>query len=228
MSVFPIITIDGPAASGKGTLARRLAAALGFFYLDTGAIYRLVGLEILGQGGDPDDEAAATKIAQDFAPRFDPAMMADPAIRTDAVAQAASRSSRFAGVRDALIVLQRQLAAHPPAPFKGSVLEGRDTGTVICPGAPVKIFLTASAAARAARRTKELLSRGIEVTYDAVLRDLEERDARDSTRAVAPLRPAQDAATVDTSEMDADAVLAHVLGLVRKSLPDQAGHPLRP
>jgi cytidylate kinase len=214
----PIITIDGPAASGKGTLAKRLAETLGFYHLDAGALYRLVAYKMLNLALNPDDEAAATKTAQDFVGDFNPADMANPAIRTQAVADAASRSSRFSGVRDALMDIQRSLARTPPAPFKGSVLEGRDMGTVVCPEAGVKIFLTASPEARAERRTKELLLRGEPVTYEAVLQDLKERDERDSTREVAPLRPAQDAATVDTSGLDADAALAHVLDLVRKRL----------
>lgn len=218
----PIITIDGPAASGKGTLAKRLAATLGYYYLDSGAIYRLLALQILRAGANPDNEAEATKAAEAFIKTFDISQINTPDIRTDAVALAASKSSRFAGVRAALLAAQRSVAHTPPAPFKGAVLEGRDTGTVVCPDADVKIYLTASPEARATRRTKELLSRGESVTYEAVLQDLVERDERDSTRAVAPLRPAEDAATVDTSGLDADAALAHVLGLVRKSLPNSA------
>lgn len=214
----PIITIDGPAASGKGTLARRLAEQLGYYYLDSGAIYRLVALKMLNAGMNPDDEAAATATARAFVSEFDAAQILNPEIRTSAVSAAASKSSRFAGVREALLQIQRNVAHNPPTPCKGAVLEGRDIGTVVCPDADVKIFLTASPEARAERRTKELLSRGEKTTYEAVLQDLKERDERDSTREVAPLRPAQDAATVDTSGMDAEAALAHVLGLVRKRL----------
>lgn len=214
----PIITIDGPAASGKGTLARRLAEQLGYYYLDSGAIYRLVALKMLNAGMNPDDEAAATATARAFVSEFDAAQILNPEIRTSAVSAAASKSSRFAGVREALLQIQRNVAHNPPAPCKGAVLEGRDIGTVVCPDADVKIFLTASPEARAERRTKELLSRGEKTTYEAVLQDLKERDERDSTREVAPLRPAQDAATVDTSGLDAEAALAHVLGLVRKRL----------
>lgn len=218
----PIIAIDGPAASGKGTLARRLANELDFYYLDSGAIYRLLALRLLRAGKNPDDEATATAEAEIFAREFNAKHIADPAIRNDAVAQATSKCSRFAGVREALLGIQRGIAHTPPKPSKGAVLEGRDIGTVVCPEADIKIFLTASAEARAQRRTKELLSRGIAVTYGAVLQDLEERDLRDSTREVAPLRPAQDAATVDTSGMDADAALGYVLELVRKRLPSLA------
>ena len=218
----PIITIDGPSASGKGTLARKLAARLGYYYLDTGAIYRVLALHLLQNGLDPDNAETSTAEALKLATNFDAALMDNPAIRNDEVAQATSKSSRHEGVRAALLDLQRNIASNPPKPFKGAVLDGRDTGTVVCPHAPLKFFLTASAAERAKRRTKELLSRGIETTYAAVLRELEERDERDSTRAVAPLRPAHDAATVNTDGMDADAALAHVLGIVRESLPEIA------
>jgi cytidylate kinase len=217
-----VITIDGPAASGKGTLAKRLAATLGFYCLDSGAIYRLLGLRLLQNGINPDEERAVVQEAQKFIREFDIAQVHTPDIRTSAVADATSRSSIFIGVRDALRDVQRNVAKAPPAPFKGVVLEGRDMGTVICPEADLKVFLTASSAARAQRRTKELLSRGETVTYDAVLQDLEERDLRDSTRLVAPLKPAEDAAIVDTSGMDADAALAYVLSLVRERLSNTA------
>ncbi len=218
----PVITIDGPSASGKGTLARRLADALGFYYLDTGAVYRVLAWRLLQARLDPDNAATSAAEAQKLADDFGPAMLQNPAIRTDDVAQATSKSSRHAGVRAALLDLQRKLAHTPPAPFAGSVLDGRDTGTVVCPDAPVKLFLTASPEIRAQRRTKELLSRGIATTYDTVLQDLKERDERDSTRAVAPLRPAHDAATVDTSGLDADAALGLVLDMVRKRLSGTA------
>lgn len=218
----PIITIDGPSASGKGTLAKRLAKELGFYYLDTGAIYRLVGLQLLKARINPDDAQAAEKEAKRLAETFKPDMIDNPDIRSDAVAQATSRASRHAAVRDALLQIQRNLAHNPPKPFKGVVLDGRDTGTIVCPDAPVKLFLTANAPIRAQRRTKELQNRGLPANYAAVLQDLETRDLRDSSRDVAPLRPAEDAATVDTSAMDADAALAHVLGLVRDRLSDLA------
>ncbi|MCB1538922.1 MAG: (d)CMP kinase [Rhodospirillales bacterium] len=218
----PVITIDGPSASGKGTLARALAKRLNFYYLDTGAIYRALALDLLARGIDPDDADSCAAEARRFAPLFRPEMTETPDIRTDTVAQASSKSSRHPGVRAALLDLQRDLAHNPPAPFKGAVLDGRDTGTVVCPDAPLKLFLTANPAERAVRRTKELLSRGIPTTYEAVLQDLESRDARDSSRDVAPLRPAEDAAAVDTTDMDADAALDHVLSLVRARFPGLA------
>jgi cytidylate kinase len=217
-----IITIDGPSASGKGTLAKRLAERLNFYYLDTGAIYRTLALHLLSHKIDPDDAVTASREALEFAKTFQPSMTGIPEIRTDVVAVATSKASRHAGVRDALLQIQRDLAHNPPKPYKGAVLDGRDTGTVVCPDAPLKLFLTANAAERAQRRTKELLSKGIETNYAAVLQDLEARDLRDASRDVAPLRPAQDAATVDTSAMDADAALEAVLKMVRVRFPEFA------
>lgn len=217
-----IITIDGPSASGKGTLARNLAERLNFYYLDTGAIYRLLGMHLILNDVDPDDAELATAEAVKFAHIFRPSMIDNPAIRTEAVASATSKSSRHPGVRDALLQLQRDLAHNPPEPYVGAVLDGRDTGTVVCPDADLKVFLTAHAPERAVRRTKELLSRGEIVSYAAVLQDLEARDERDANRDVAPLKPAQDAATVDTSDMDADAALEYVLTLVRDRFPGLA------
>lgn len=218
----PIITIDGPSASGKGTLAKRLAQRLGFYYLDTGAIYRLLALSLINAGTDPDDARAAAAAASRLAAQFDPLLLENPRLRSDIVAVVSSKASRHAGVRLALLDIQRNLANEPPRQYRGAVLDGRDTGTVVCPNAPLKIFLTADSAERAQRRTKELQSRGIETTYEAVLQDLEARDTRDASRDVAPLRPAQDAATVDTSALDADAAFEHVLNLVRARFPELA------
>jgi cytidylate kinase len=220
--VLNVITIDGPSASGKGTLARRLADYLNYYYLDTGGIYRSLALHLIINEIDPDDEQASTAEAVKFARIFKPSMIDNPAIRTEAVAAATSKASRHPGVRAALLDLQRNLAHNPPDAYKGAVLDGRDTGTVVCPEAPVKVFLTAHTMERAVRRTKELLSKGELVNYADVLQDLEARDLRDSNRDVAPLRPAQDAATVDTSDLDADAAFEQVLKLVRARLPDAA------
>lgn len=218
----PVITIDGPSASGKGTLARKLAERLNFYYLDTGAIYRCLALDLLSHNIDPDNAEAASAEALRFAKTFTPGMTEIPEIRTDIVAQATSKASRHPGVRDALLQIQRDLAHNPPMPYVGAVLDGRDTGTVVCPDAPVKLFLTANPQERALRRTKELQSKGIETTYEAVLQDLEARDLRDSSRDVAPLRPAHDAATVDTSALDADAALEEALKIVRARFPGLA------
>jgi cytidylate kinase len=197
-----IIAIDGPAGSGKGTLAKRLAAHFGFAHLDTGLIYRAVGFAMLRAGLDPEDAPAAERAAK----ALDPATFADPALRGDAAAGAASKVSAIPSVRAALLDFQRQFANSPPDGARGAVLDGRDVGTVVCPGAEVKFFLTASPEVRADRRVKELRERGLEAIYARVLRDLNERDARDRARAVAPLAPAGDALVLDTSTLDADAV----------------------
>ncbi|MBM3950723.1 MAG: (d)CMP kinase [Rhodospirillales bacterium] len=197
-----IVAIDGPAGSGKGTLAKRLAAHFGFAHLDTGLIYRAVGHAMLRAGLDPEDQAAAERAAK----ALDPAMFADPALRGDEAANAASKVSAIPAVRAALLEFQRRFAASPPGGAKGAVLDGRDVGTVVCPDAQVKLFLTATPEVRAERRVKELRERGLEAIYARVLQDLNERDARDRARAVAPLIPAKDALVLDTSTLDADAV----------------------
>ena len=222
MTNLPIITVDGPEASGKGTLARRLADNLEFFYLDTGAIYRTVAYAMLAVGMDPDEPILAEAAAMGVAVDFEPSLLLNPNIRTGEVGQAASKVARHPGVRAALLDIQRQAAKNPPKGYKGAVLDGRDTGTVVCPDANVKIFLTADAGERAQRRFKELQNKGQSVTYEAVLKALEERDLRDSTREIAPLRPAEDAAVVDTTGMDADQALNAVLALVRDRLSRQA------
>ncbi len=199
-----IIAVDGPVAAGKGTLARRLAAALDYAYLDTGSIYRAVAAKILAAGGNPEDPETATAAARALAP-ID--LQRDD-LRLETVSQAASKVAALPAVRDALLAFQHDFAARPPegakGPRDGAVLDGRDIGTVVCPDADVKFFLTASVEARAARRHKELIERGEQSIYARVLQDLRERDARDSGRATAPLKAAEDAVRLDTSEMDAD------------------------
>ena len=203
----PVVAIDGPAAAGKGTLARRLAAELGFAYLDTGLLYRAVGARVLTLGGDPSDTLAAARAAATLAP----ADLDDPALRLDAAAQAASRVAAIPAVREALLGFQRRFAEAPPGLARGAVLDGRDIGTVVCPGATLKLFVTASLAERAARRLKELRERGSEAIDSHVLRDMQERDARDLSRSVAPLEPAADAVVIDTSGLGPDAVFSAAL-----------------
>ena len=211
-----IIAVDGPVAAGKGTLARRLAAALDYAYLDTGSIYRAVAAKILAAGGDPEDAETAAAAARNLAPidleRDD--------LRLEKVGQAASQVAAIPAVREALLAFQRGFAARPPqgpnGPRAGAVLDGRDIGTVVCPDADVKFFLTASVEARAARRHKELIERGEESIYARVLQDLRERDARDSGRATAPLRAAEDAVRLDTSDMDADQAFAVAMAEIAK------------
>lgn len=188
------VAIDGPAAAGKGTVARALAAHFGFGHLDTGLLYRATGLRTL-DGTDP-VEAAKTLKAQD--------LEQDDLLRTPDVAQAASRVAALHEVRAALVDFQRAFARRSG----GAVLDGRDIGTVICPDADVKLYVTASDDIRAQRRHKELVNKGHEVTLDEVAADLRSRDARDSARAAAPLKPAADAVELDTSRMSIDEAVA--------------------
>jgi len=214
-----IIAVDGPAAAGKGTLARRLALALNLAYLDTGALYRAVGLSVLRAGGDPADEAAAVEAAENL----DRSILDDPELRGDAAAGAASKVAAIPAVRQVLLTFQRDLAANPPAGKRGAILDGRDIGTVVCPMADVKIFVTASAEVRAERRLKELQARGIEAIYADVLQDMKERDARDQARAVAPLVPAEDATILDTTDLDADDAFEQALAIADpNTAPDRS------
>jgi cytidylate kinase len=206
-----IIAIDGPAASGKGTLARGLAATLGFAHLDTGMIYRAVAARVLAAGEDPRDAAAAQRAAQ--ALRAADLQRGD--LRRQEVGQGASVVAAIPDVRAALLAFQRDFAAHPPGGRAGVVLDGRDIGTVVCPGAAVKFFVTASPEIRARRRHKELLDGGGKSIYARVLQEVRDRDARDSGREAAPLRPAEDAIVLDTTEMSAEAALAAALAYIR-------------
>lgn len=210
-----LITVDGPAGAGKGTLARRLASHFDYAHLDTGKLYRAVGLNTLARGQDPANPADAIAAAR----ALDAAAIArgdleNPELAGDTAASAASKVAAIPEVREVLLSFQRDFAANPPGTAKGAVLDGRDTGTVVCPDAPVKFFITASAEERAKRRHKELLDRGEASIYPRVLADMKERDVRDSTRAIAPLKAAADARTIDTSEMDADAVFAAALAYI--------------
>ncbi len=211
-----IVAVDGPSASGKGTLARRLAAALDFAFLDTGLLYRAVGTAVLAAGGDPADPAAALAAARDL----DLSALDPTALRREAAGQAASVVAVIPEVRAALRDLQRRFAAAPPGRKAGAVLDGRDIGTVVCPRAEVKIFLTASAEARARRRHKELLERGEARIYARVLAEMRERDRRDSERAAAPLKPAADAEILDTTDLDAEEAFRTALAIVENKRPD--------
>ena len=210
-----VIAVDGPAAAGKGTLARRLAEALDLAHLDSGALYRAVGLAVLRAGGDPADEAAAAAAARSL----DTGRLSDPALRAPETGDAASKVAAFPSVRKALLDFQRRFARNPPAGRRGAAIDGRDIGTVVCPDAPVKIFVTASPDERARRRFAELQAAGAGVIYPAVLSELEARDGRDSSRAVAPLKPADDAAILDTSTLDAEAAFRAALDIVAQRAP---------
>jgi cytidylate kinase len=212
-----VIAIDGPAASGKGTLARRLAEHFGFAHLDTGALYRATALLVLEQGGDPADPVTAARAAG----LVHPPLLSDPRMRGEAVSVAASIVAANPGVRRALLALQRNFAAHPPRPAKGAILDGRDIGSIVCPAAEVKLFVTASAEERARRRAEELRQQGAAAILEDVLQDLKERDARDTERRAAPLIAAPDATVIDTTTLDADTVFERVSNLVASALAAQ-------
>ena len=205
----PVIAVDGPAASGKGTIARALAAHFGLPHMDTGLLYRAVALNLWRWGGDPASEFEALRAADML--NIDPG---DEELRSEPVSRIASSVSAYASVRAALLDRQRQFAEQPG----GAVLDGRDIGTVIAPAADVKLFVTASAEVRAQRRVRELLERGMPAHYEDVLADIRARDARDGSRAVAPLKPAVDAIILDTSELDREAAVAEAVRLVTERI----------
>lgn len=217
-----IIAVDGPSAAGKGTLARRLAAHFGFAYLDTGLLYRAVGLKLLRAGALIPDRPIDPEAAARAARTIRPADLDDPELRGEAAGEAASRVASLGAVRDALLDFQRGFAAKPldsnGNPMKGAVIDGRDIGSVICPGATVKLFVSASLEARAQRRHKELLARGEASIYARVLQDMERRDQRDRERAVAPALPAPDAQRIDTTLLDADGAFAAALTAIGSRL----------
>jgi cytidylate kinase len=204
-----VVAVDGPAAAGKGTLARRLAAALGLPYLDTGLLYRAVGRRVLDAGADPRDAAMAEAAARALAP----ADLDRADLRGPMADMAASAVAAIPAVRAALLDFQRDFGrAH------GAVLDGRDIGTVVFPEAPVKLFVTASVAERARRRFLELAGRGVAADPAQVEAEIRDRDAQDANRPVAPLRPAADALLLDTTALDAEAAFAAALALVRGRL----------
>jgi cytidylate kinase len=208
----PVIAIDGPAAAGKGTLAKRLAAALGLPYLDTGLLYRAVGRRVLDRGADPRDAVVAAAEAEALAEGD----LARTDLRGPQADFAASAVAAIPAVRAALVAFQRRFGA-----ARGAVLDGRDIGTVIFPGAAVKLFVTASAEERARRRLLELRARGIQADAAQVLSEIRDRDAQDRNRPVAPLRPAEDAVTIDTTQLDADAAFDRAMAIVRARLGPQ-------
>ena len=205
-----IIAIDGPAGSGKGTLARKLANALGYAHLDTGKLYRAVGMSVVEAGENPANEEAALRAARSLEPQ----MVVNKDLLGDIAAASASKVAAIRSVRAILLAFQREFANAPPNRAKGAVLDGRDIGTVLCPDADIKLFVTASTEVRAKRRHKELLDRGEPSIYSRVLQDMKVRDKRDEGRAVAPLKPAHDALVIDTSELDADAVFETAMNIV--------------
>ena len=207
-----IVAVDGPSASGKGTVARRLARALGLVYLDTGQIYRAVAALVLAAGKDPADPDAALAAAQ----ALTPADLERPNLRDEDVGQAASIVAAIPAVRAALLGFQRGFAQSPPGGANGAILDGRDIGTVVFPRADAKLYVTASPEVRARRRHEELIGRGADSIYARVLEDMKERDRRDESRAVAPSRPAPDALVLDTSSLDPDEVFETALAYIRQ------------
>jgi CMP/dCMP kinase len=201
-----IIAIDGPSAAGKGTLARAVATHLGYHFLDTGSLYRMVGLAMINAGKPVEDVAAATG----FAKTLDPSKIQDRDLRTETVAAMASEVAAIPEVRTALLEFQRQFAKREP----GAVLDGRDIGSVVCPDADLKFFVTASTQVRTTRRLEELKQLGVRSTYEAVLDDIRARDDRDANRASAPTKQANDAIMIDTSELERDEVIAAVMGVI--------------
>ncbi len=199
-----IIAVDGPAAAGKGTLAKRLAGHFQLPYLDTGLIYRAVGLKCRHFGLDPAQAATQIQLTD----------LNSPLLRDEAAGRAASEVAAVPAVRAALLDFQRHFARQPA----GAVLDGRDIGTVVCPEAEIKLFVTASMAKRAERRWKELLARGEPAIAERVLQDMQERDARDASRDVAPLAPAADAVLIDTSELDEDAAFQRALDVIDRTM----------
>jgi cytidylate kinase len=210
MTVAVVIAVDGPVAAGKGTLARRLADKYGYAYLDTGSLYRAVGAKVLRAGGDPANADFAAKMAESL----DESDLAAPDLRSEAVGLAASKVAAIPGVRAALLEYQRRFAAQPPGAKPGAVLDGRDIGTVVCPEAQVKLFVTASDEVRAGRRHKELMDKGETVTFERVLADLRKRDEQDRARSTAPLKAADDAHLLDTSDLAIEAAVAAAVDII--------------
>lgn len=217
-----IITIDGPAAAGKGTVSKVLAERYRLAYFDTGMIYRAVGLEMVLAGFDLQDENKAFEIARQMTFEKMMRLSTHPDFRSDVGGQAASKVSAMPKVRAALLKMQQDFALNPVfadgTKANGVIYDGRDTGTVVCPHADIKFFVTASGEVRAMRRFKEFETKGIKTTYEKVLEDMLARDKRDSERSSAPMKPADDAVILDTSDMDAKTEIDAVLEVVEKKL----------
>lgn len=214
MSGSVVLAIDGPAASGKGTLARKLARHYEYAYLDTGSLYRAVGQAVLAAGGDPADDKAALAAAE----ALDTALIDEKAIRTREAGEAASIVAVKPAIRAAILDFQRNFASRPPGGERGAVLDGRDIGTVVCPDARVKIFVTASPEIRAHRRWLELNNSGVEVSEAQILEDVRERDRRDAERAASPMKPAADAYLLDTSDLSIEAAFDAAVAIIDKAM----------
>jgi cytidylate kinase len=230
-----VIAVDGPAASGKGTFAKKMAERLGYAYLDTGALYRAVAMAALEIGADPSKYSEVQPALDIIQRNLTPELLASPALRTPEVAAAASKVAAIPEVRAALLEYQREFCKNPPGSVGGAVVDGRDIGTVVCPEADIKFFITASVEERARRRFLELQGTHNAVTYDAVLADLKARDLRDETRSVAPMKAADDAYILDTTRLNAAQTLEEGIGVIRAkflsetndNLSLKAGNPLK-
>jgi len=216
-----VIAVDGTAASGKGTLAKKLAQHFGFAHLDSGSLYRLVALKVHRAGGRPDNEEDAVRAARSLAAAdIDTVRQDDHTIRSAEIGHAASLVSVFPGVRSALLQFQREFASDPPGQVNGAVIDGRDIGTVICPDATAKLFVDAAPEVRAHRRWLELKGRGEAADETNLLADIVERDRRDSGRPISPSRPAADALLLDTTHLDIDAAFAAALAMVKPKVEE--------
>lgn len=213
-----VIAIDGPAASGKGTLARRIADRFNFEYLDTGSLYRAVALCMVMANGNPDSEIDVKAALNTLGRNMTSELLESPELRSELVSRMSSKVAALPMVREYLLDFQREFAKNPPAHRNGVVLDGRDIGSVVCPNAEVKLFITATAEIRAARRFNELQSKGVQISFDEVLEDIKVRDQRDRDRSASPMIVSDDAFMVDTSDMDIAQTFDHSLNLIRAKL----------
>ena len=220
-----VIAVDGPAASGKGTLAKKVAAKLGYAYLDTGALYRVVALATLKAGGDPEKIEDVRLQLDTIRKNTNPALLTDPALRSPAVAEAAAKVAVMPEVRAVVREYQASFMKNPPNGAPGVVLDGRDIGTVVCPDADIKFFVTATPEERARRRFEELKDRTPGLTLETVLHDVTDRDRHDSTRKVSPLLAAADAHVLDTTGLTPAKVLEEALKIIRAKFPQTGNAP---